>query len=162
MIPLFLFTLGAATGSAGLRDPRTIELWNPEPRLGRADILLKVLNEFSFINTGLEESLPITLVGVDSPALEWMLHEWETNKNDIFDPVATPEIIITSELSQLDLTAQYRGEPLVWWETGAWDDAGYASWLQWFLYRQMPVQQERIVLWVRSDLFLQSQDADTP
>ena len=162
LIPLFLFTLGAVTGSAGLREPRTIELWNPEPRLGRADILLKVLNEFSFLNTGLEESLPIGIIGVDSPALEWMLHKWETSTNDIFDPVATPEILITSDLAELGLAAQYRGEPLVWQETGAWDDADSASWLQWFLYRQMPVQQERIVLWVRSDLFLQSQDADTP
>ena len=162
LIPLVLFTFGATTGSAGLRDPRTIELWNPEPRLGRPDLVLKVINEISFINTGFEESLPISIIGLDSPALNWLFHKWDVEQADIFDPLATPEIIITTNLTELNLAADYRGEPLVWRETGTWDEADYTSWLHWFLYRQIPTQQDKIVLWVRSDLFIRAQDNTTP
>jgi len=162
LIPLTLFTIGVATGSAGLRDPRTIELWNPEPRLGRSDLVIKVINEISFINTGFEKALPIQIIGVDSPALDWLFHKWEVEKSDIFDPMQAPEIIITSQITELNLTSEYRGEPIVWREMGSWDEADYSSWLNWFLYRQMPTRQEKIVLWVRSDLMLEAQDATTP
>ena len=162
LIPLILFTIGAATGAAGLRDPRTIELWNPEPRLGRSELVLKVINEISFINTGFEEALPIQLIGVDSPALEWLFHKWEVETSNVFDPVLAPQVIITSQLDELNLTSEYRGEPIVWREVGSWDEAGFSSWLKWFLYRQMPVSQEKIVLWVRSDLMLEAQDLSSP
>jgi hypothetical protein len=162
LIPLILFTIGVATGSAGLRDPRTIELWNPEPRLGRSDLVLKVINEISFLNAGFEEALPIKIIAVDSPALDWLFHKWEVEKSDIFDPMQAPEIIITSQLTELDLTSEYRGEPIVWREMSSWDEADYPTWLQWFLYRQMSTQQEKIVLWVRSDLMLEAQDSTTP
>jgi hypothetical protein len=35
--------------------------------------------------------------------------------------------------------------------------------LKWFIYRQLPLQQDSVILWVRSDLMIDSQDtAPTP
>ena len=62
----------------------------------------------------------------------------------------------------LTLTAEYRGEPLVWREVGDWYNATFANWLNWFIYRQMPVLREDIILWVRADLMLDNQGLPTP
>jgi hypothetical protein len=59
----------------------------------------------------------------------------------------------------LSLSAKYRGEQLVLHEVPAWQDATSAVWLKWFIYRQLPLQRDNIILWVRSDLMLDSQDA---
>jgi hypothetical protein len=75
---------------------------------------------------------------------------------------ASPALIITPS-GNLGLTAKYRGEPLVLHETGAWDQASTSDLLKWFIYRQLPLQQDGVILWVRSDLMIDSQDtAPTP
>jgi hypothetical protein len=154
LFPLALFTLAAATGAAQIREPRTLELWNPEPRLGRADLLLKVADELSTLNTGHNASLPLTIAGVDSPALRWMFRGWEVEETNLLAPTAVPELVITPATVDLTLTADYRGAPFVWREAADWQQVTAAGWLKWFLYRQAPVLQEDIILWVRSDLLL--------
>ncbi len=156
LLPLALFTLAAATGATQVREPRTLELWDPEPRLGRADLLLKVANELSTLNTGADASLPLTIVGVDSPALRWLFRDWEVEETTILAPDAVPELVITPATVDLTLTADYRGAPFVWREIGDWQQAASNEWLEWFLYRQMLTQREDIILWVRADLILES------
>ncbi len=162
LLPLLFFTIAMSTGAAGLREPRTFELWHPEPRLGRADLVLKVANEISILNTGLKGQLPMTIAGVDSPALRWMFRNWNLTVTNVLSPTATPELVITPIGIDLSLTADYRGEPLVWREIGDWDALAFTNWLNWVLYRQMPVLREDIILWVRADQMLDSQDVSTP
>jgi hypothetical protein len=162
LIPLIFFTIAMATGAAGVRAPRTLELWNPEPRLGRADLVLKVANEISNLNTGYDAQLPLTIVGMESPALRWLFRGWQFEEAEVFAPDATPELVITPFGVDLTLTAEYRGEPLVWREVGDWYNATFANWLNWFIYRQMPVLREDIILWVRADLMLDNQGLPTP
>ncbi len=68
-IVLTLFTIAMSTGAAGLREPLTVELWQPEPRTGRVDILLKVANQISDLNRGYAAQLPLTILSENSPAL---------------------------------------------------------------------------------------------
>ncbi len=161
LLPLIFFTVAMTTGAAQIREPRTLELWQPEPRLGRADLVLKVANEISNLNTGADADLPLTILGVESKALSWLFREWEVQKADILAPGATPEIVITPASMDLSLTSDYRGEALVWHELGDWKATTFSSRLNWFIYRQLPVQRENIILWVRSDLFLDSQGLPT-
>ena len=156
-IALTLFTIAMSTGSAGLREPLTIELWQPGPRTGRVDILLKVANQISDINRGYPAQLPLTILGVDSPALDWLFHDWQVQEVSQLAPDATPEMIITPS-GNLSLATKYRGEALVLHETEDWSKASSADWVNWFVYRQMPLQRDNIILWVRSDLMLDSQD----
>jgi hypothetical protein len=156
-IALTLFTIAMSTGSAGLREPLTIELWQPEPRTGRVDILLKVANQISDINRGYPAQLPLSILGVDSPALDWLFRDWQVQKVSQLAPDANPEMIITLS-GNLSLAAKYRGEALVLHETVDWSKASSADWVNWFMYRQMPLQRDNIILWVRSDLMLDSQD----
>ncbi len=156
LIPLALFTLAATTGAAQVREPRTFELWDPEPRLGRADLLLKVADELSNLNTGYDASLPLTVAGVESPALRWLFRDWQIEETTVLPLEETPELVITPTGIDLTLTADYRGAPFVWREVGDWQAMTSAAWLKWFLYRQAPIRQEDILLWVRADLMLDS------
>ncbi|MDI6768494.1 MAG: hypothetical protein QMD04_02315 [Anaerolineales bacterium] len=155
---LFLaaFTLGAATGAAGLRRPLTAELWSPAPQTAQADLLQKTLDNLSEWNKGHIESLPVMVVGVDSPALRWLLRDWEVKETDALSPADSPALVIAPQSVELNLSAAYRGQDFVWRQTPAWDDARPEDWLRWFVYRQMPQQTESIVLWGRNDLFFES------
>jgi hypothetical protein len=160
---LTLFTIAMATGSAGLRQPLTADLWSPEPRTGRVDVLLKVADQISDLNRGTAAQLPMTILSMDSPALHWLFRDWKVKDVSELAVDATPEMIITPP-GNLSLSAKYRGEPLVLTETVDWEHAKPAQWLSWFIYRQMPVVRNEVDLWVRSDLMLDSQGlpATTP
>ena len=156
IIALTLFTVAMSTGAAGVREPLTVELWQPEPRTGQVDVLLKVANQISDLNTGYISQLPLTVQGVDSNALMWLFRDWQVQYADTLAPDAKPEMVITS-VDQVNLAANYRGEALPLREVADWDHASQSDWLNWFVYRQMPILREDIILWVRSDLMLDSQ-----
>jgi hypothetical protein len=161
MLALTAFTVAMSTGAAGLREPLTVELWQPEPRTGRVDILLKVANQISDINTGYAGQLPLTVLSVESPALHWLFRDWQVKDVSALAPDATPEMVISS-IDQLSLAANYRGEALPLNEVADWGHATPSNWLKWFVYRQMPILREDVILWVRSDLMLDSQGLPTP
>ena len=161
VITLTIFTIAMSTGAAGLRQPLTIELWQPEPRTGRVDVLLKVANQISDLNVGVNGQLPLTVLGVNAPALEWLFRDWQVQKVDELAPDATPEMIISS-VDKLSLTANYRGEAIPLTELVNWAQATPSDWLKWFIYRQMPILRQNVILWVRSDLMLDSQGLPTP
>jgi len=161
VIVLTLFTVAMTTGAAGLRQPLTVELWQPEPRTGRVDVLLKVATQISDLNRGDGAQLPLTILNEDSPALHWLFRYWQVQDVSALAPDATPALII-SPSGNLSLSVKYRGEPLVLHETGAWDKVSPADLLKWFIYRQLPLQQDNVILWVRDNLMLDSQDTPTP
>jgi hypothetical protein len=66
--------------------------------------------------------------------------------------------LIITPPGNLSLSVKYRGEPLVVNETGAWVKASPSNVLKWFIYRQLPLQQVSVILWVRSDLMIDSQN----
>jgi hypothetical protein len=153
---LGLFTVAMSTGAAGVRQPLTIELWQPEPRTGRADIILKVADQISELNRGDPAQLTLTILSSDSAALHWVFRDWKVEDVTELAPDATPEMIITPP-GNVSLSVDYRGEPLVLEEAGDWSHATSGQWLNWFIYRQMPLQKQDIDLWVRSDLMLDNQ-----
>jgi hypothetical protein len=157
LIALTLFTIAMSTGAAGLREPLTVELWQPEPRTGRVDILLKVAAQISDLNRGYADQLPLTILNENSPALLWLFRDWNVRAVGELSPDATPELIITPS-GNLSLSAKYRGEALVLHEAADWSRASAADWLKWFMYRQMPLVRDNVILWVRSDLMLDSQN----
>jgi hypothetical protein len=157
---LTLFTIAMSTGAAGLRQPLTFDLWQPEPRTGRVDVMLSVANQISDLNMGEINALPLTVQGVNSSALQWLFRSWQVQFVDALEPDATPEVVITP-ISQVSLAAKYRGEALPLREVADWDHATTSDWLNWLVYRQIPVLRENIILWVRSDLMLDSQGVPT-
>jgi len=160
LVVVTLFTIAMSTGAAGLRQPLTLELWQPEPRTGSADLLLKVANQVSDLNRGYPGQLDLTVLSVDSDALRWLFRDWQVQEVGELAPDATPAVIITPP-GNVNLSVDYRGEPLVLREMADWSNFTAADWLKWFVYRQAPLQKDDIILWVRSDLMLDSQGLPT-
>jgi hypothetical protein len=161
VIALSLFTIAMSTGSAGIRQPNTYELWQPEPRPGRMDVLVEVANRISTLNTGVAGQLEITILGINSPQLLWQLRDWQVAQTSHLLPDEKPDLIITGS-DVLDLAADYRGEALPLLERPAWDSATPSMWLKWLVYRQLPVTRENVILWVRTDLMVEELSQPTP
>jgi hypothetical protein len=161
VIFLSVFTLGAATGAGGLRLPRTVELWNPAPEILDADLLIQTANNISDWNKGAVESLSVEISGIDSPALFWLFRDWTIVDSTTIAADEPPAMIVTPAGVQPNLSVAYRGESFRWRQTPAWANAGLAGWTKWLVIRTFATQDENIVLWVRTDVLIDSQDQTT-
>lgn len=156
-IILGLYTLGAAWGAAGLRNPAAVELWDSSPRIAQADLLEQTVEDVSEWAAGHADALPVTVAGIDSPALLWALRRHDPRLVSALDPASTPELIVTPLRGDLGLPAAYRGQDFLWRQSPAWDSFPFSS-LRWLTYRDLPLSSETIILWARNDLFLDADD----
>jgi len=156
LLALVLFTVAMTTSSAGIRQPTTVDLWQDQPRPGRLEITLKVASQISELNTGDPAQLPIRIVGVNSAALRWLFRDWQFSETNGLDAGENSSLLITPDNMQLELVNAYRGEAQVLREVPDWSSATPDNWLMWTIYRQMPRLKEEVILWVRSDLILDS------
>jgi hypothetical protein len=70
---LGVYTLAAAWGTSGMRIPNGVELWKPDQAPIQADLLISSVNDISRFSRGHVQAQPVTVLGIDSPALEWAL-----------------------------------------------------------------------------------------
>jgi hypothetical protein len=99
-------------------------------------------------------SQPVTIAGIDSPALQWLLRQRVVNVVDAAGPAVDVPMVLTVDRNDPNLAARYRGEAFVWRRTPLWEQTGFSQWLDWLSFHQVPQQTETVILWVRSDLFL--------
>ncbi len=148
-----IYSLAAAWGASGLRSPGGVELWLSNPRPLHADLLRASVDDISEFSTGHIHSQPITIFGVASPALEWLLRNNPVEVVSTLDPQVAPPLVVTGLMNDLALPSAYRGQDFIWRQTPQWETAQSADWLKWFVFRQLPVESESIILWSRDDLF---------
>jgi hypothetical protein len=153
MIFLAVYSLGAAWGASGLRNPNGVELWNPDRKPAQADLLLKSVRDVSELSLGHDRSQPVTLVGFDSPALEWLLRGHPVELVTSLDPQAAPPLIITPPMDNLNLPSAYRGQDFTWRQRVQYESMQRPEWWRWLVNRQLPRENEIIILWARDDLF---------
>jgi len=189
VVALGVYTLAMAWGATGLRTPQGVELWAPRARIGEADLMLKSVDQLSDWSNGQKDSQSVTIVGLDSPALEWLLRDHHVTTADALDPSSSPPLVITPtgvntvgitptgvntvgitptgentggftpQVNQPKLASSYRGQDFVWRQIPAWDIVVPSNWIDWLVFHKLPQDSERIILWARNDLFL---DAQTP
>jgi hypothetical protein len=152
---LFLgtYALASAWSSSGLRAQNGVEFWAPDQPPVQEELLLSTLNDISELSVGHDRAQAVTLVGVDSPALEWVLRDHQVERITTLDPQMAPAIVITPVINELGLPAAYRGQDFTWRQTLQWQNITAPDWMRWLVYRQLPKENETIVLWVRDDLF---------
>ena len=148
-----LYSVGAAWGASGLRDPGGVELWLPDSRPLQADLLRASVDEISDYSLGHVSSQPVTIFGISSPALEWILRDNTVTVVAALDPQVAPPIVITQVMNDLALPSAYRGQDFMWRQMPQWAAAQTPDWIKWFVFRQLPVENETIILWARDDLF---------
>jgi len=167
-LALGVYTLAGAAGAAGLRGDSSPEMWWLADRPAQAQLLAATVADLSEWGTGDASALPIMIAGVDSPALEWILRSHTVTLIDAPNISAEPPLVITPLQDEPVLSATYRGQDFVWRQNPAWETArpkdstdlprALGVLFRWIALRQMPPNDEGIILWARSDLFL---DAST-
>jgi hypothetical protein len=156
---LTLYTISVAWGAAGLRVPQGTELWTPAPPPD-ADLLLQTVDNLSEWSQGGDAyAQPVNVVGIDSPALFWLLRNHDLHILDSIPFDEPPALILTPPIDSLGLPAEYRGQDFVWRKTPAWEQTSLAAW---FLRRETFAIPDKIYLWARADIFLDSQEQNTP
>ncbi len=150
---LGVYTLGGAWGASGLRSKNGLEFWIPDQAPVQADLLLASVDDISEFSLGHTQSQPVTVMGIDSPALEWVLRDHEVEVVPALDPQVAPPIVITPVMNDLGLPAAYRGQDFTWRQKPLWENIQSSDWIRWLVFRQLPRDNETIILWARNDLF---------
>jgi hypothetical protein len=154
-VVLFLgaYTLGSAWGASGMRAQNGFEFWKPDQPPVQAQLLLSTVDDLSEFSLGHTQAQPVTVTGIDSPALEWLLRDRPVEMASTLDPRVAPPIVITPMMNDLGLPSAYRGQDFTWRQTPQWDAIKTPDWIRWLVFRQLPRQNETIILWARDDLF---------
>jgi hypothetical protein len=152
---LGIYSLGASLGAAGVRQiPNGVEMWRPGGTLPQADLLLRSVQAMSDWSDYDVNAQPITIAGIDSPGLRWLLRQRVVNIQEAADPSADAPMVLAVNRNNPDLAAGYRGEAFVLQSVPLWQQTGLAQWFDWLSFHQIPQQTETVILWVRNDLFL--------
>jgi len=153
---LGICSFGAMIGAAGLRVTPGAEMWEAGSRPAQADLLLDTIDQMSNWSDNNVNAQPVKIVSIESPALEWLLHAHQVQALAALDPSASPPIVITTEQDDPSLAAGYRGESFLWRQEPLWEGAAPSDWFRWIAFHQMAQTSETVIVWVRSDLFLDS------
>ena len=153
-IALGIYSLGMAWGATGLRTPDGWELWWPDTRPDQADLLLTTINEQSEWSTGDDMAQDVTLLNIESPALEWLLRGHTLHMASALDTQDEPAIVISPQTEDINLPIAYRGQDFTWRRDPFWDIAGIYEWIKWSVFRDLPYESETVIVWVRNDLFI--------
>ena len=156
---LGIYSLGMAWSATGLRTPDGWELWWPDERPAQANLLLETVNEQSEWSTGDATSQDVTLLDIDSPALEWLLRGRSLNKVSELELEQAPAIVISSQIDALNLPIAYRGQDFSWRREPFWEIAGIYEWIKWSVFRDLPYETETVIVWVRNDLFIDTRQS---
>lgn len=153
VIALGLYTFSAAMGAAGLKAGSESELWRDSPETVDADLLMQTLDQISDTSRGAVDALPVSVYGVESPALMWVLREWNPQQSAEVPTGSDSALIVGPDQPDVAFGAAYRGQDFIWRASPDWDSAPLSEWLRWLASRQIPAEQEKIILWARTDLF---------
>jgi hypothetical protein len=156
------YSFATAWGASGLRTPNGVELWTPDQRPLQADLLLASVNDVSEFSLGHPRSQSVIIMGINSPALEWILRNHEVEVVATLDPQVAPPLVITPVMEDLGLPSAYRGQDFIWRQPVLWEGMQNPDWLRWLVYRQLPRENETIILWARDDLFPDARENTTP
>jgi hypothetical protein len=117
------------------------------------DLLLASVDDASEFSLGHDQAQPVTVMGITSPALEWSLRDRPVEVVSTLDLQVAPPLVITPVMTDLGLPAAYRGQDFIWRQRPRWEEIQNPDWIRWLVFRQLPREDEIIILWVRDDLF---------
>jgi hypothetical protein len=149
-----IYLTAALWGAAYLRPNQPSELWSALPGNGQADLISTTLDDFSKRSTGLLHNLELVSL-LDSPSIRWLLRDYPNARfSSSLSPSERPAAVISSVVDELPAwTAAYRGQDFVWWTWPGWEGTLPEKLVNWIVFRDAPLRNEKIILWVRSDLF---------
>lgn len=150
-----LYLVFSVWSSAGLGRAPYAELWNHSASPIDASLLVKTIGDVSMFNTGERDVMDVTVSGISSPALQWQLRDMKTVYYvESLSGEDRPSLVITPGQEKPSWGESYSGQDFVWKRAPAWSLILPQEWLRWTLFREAPMDDETIILWVRSDLMI--------
>lgn len=140
--------------SAGAQKQMSADLWRPGATVTGAANIRSQLEDISLWNHGERTLVDIQVINEDSSSMRWMLRDFsKTTYNTQFTSVLSPSVVIAPDYVEIGSAAIYRGQGLTWLEFPSYSSMQPKDWVKWTLYRDIPVEESRIILWARNDLF---------
>ena len=159
-LALGLYSLGVSAGGTGLRTPGGWELWWPDRQPTQANLLLATINDQSEWSTGDTASQEVSLLDINSPALEWLLRDRKVTAVTALDTQEAPPIIISqAQVESPNLPIAYRGQDFSWRRAPSEGVLTMNTWIKWSVFRDMLYDTETVIVWVRNDLFVDSSES---
>jgi hypothetical protein len=153
-----VYQVAGMWSSSRLGTAQVLNIWHPSPQAGENRMFMQTVDELSKRNTGMPEQIDI-VVAVDSPSMRWSLRNF-LNVTYVPEQSASalresPSLIITRlEEQSPALAATYRGQDLPWWRLPGWSGTLPQPLPTWIAYRKNPASLSSVILWARSDLFV--------
>ncbi len=152
-----LYSLSAMWGLSQIHTGQRVELWYPYPLTVENELLLTSIADSSEWYTGDTDSLDIFAPN-SIPSLSWALRDFTQvefiSEYQAFPGGEQPGIVITVQDQEAPaLAAAYRGQDFVWRMNPAWTSKLPPDFITWVVFRQAPMQLDKVVLWARVDLF---------
>ncbi|MCX7753715.1 MAG: hypothetical protein N2117_00530 [Anaerolineales bacterium] len=158
LVILLVWHLSTAMAAGGLRAIPTAEMWPPGLPVRYSHALTEQLREVERWKWQPAQPLTITVSGVESAALRWALRDWKPDFTFAATLTETPDVLITPVQQESPALAEsYRGQDFIWRTQTFWDELQPTDWLRWIFRHQTTEGQEALILWVRNDLFPDSQ-----
>lgn len=145
----------ASTWSQGLLRPNhPSELWSNGSVVGQGKELIQTLEQLSAMKAGQRTMLDVVMID-PSPSLRWLLRAFpNTSVQAGIAANQLPAAIITIAGSETPaLLASYRGQDFDWRITAGWAANTPPDLSRWLYTHQAPVITEKVILWVRGDVF---------
>lgn len=149
---LVLYGLSSLVLGAYIRagDPRS--LWISSPGVGEYRWMKEQLEEVSIAISGRRDDLDGAVIE-GNPGLEWELRGFAGIKfiPESQEPVLSPIVITNRGNIYPELESIYWGQDFVSATRPAWEGILPADWSQWVAFREGPLLEEKMILWVRED-----------
>jgi hypothetical protein len=152
---LCVFTISACIHAAGIPATPTAELWGSYPRPDQDGLMLETISDYSQWHTGDRNAIDLDVVGSPTPSLVWDLRNFpQARFVNQLSTGSQPSMVITMDEKQPNLTAAYRGQSFIWGVSPDWNALDIFGQLNWLVFHTTPDQNNSLVLWVRTDIFL--------
>lgn len=155
-LSLVLFTglFGNAWKAAGLGPRFENEIWTGSAQPVGNRLLMDSLADLSKWSTGWKNRMDVLVSGIESPALQWALRDFEnTDFEAVYNPNTAPSVILTGSDTDLKSLASYRGQRIVWSTQPDFLSMTLKDWAKWAIFRQAAPRSDALILWARNDLF---------
>lgn len=158
LIFLGVYSLGSGWRASVTSAADAREFWRPHPAQQNLALLESQLVAASLRNTGMPYAMPLSVVWADDGALAWAIHRFEktTFVTETSPALNGPAILAPRADDKPQLGAAYVGEDFPVY--ASWDRGTMQYWdvLPWLYEREtrvLPTMNERVVLWLRSDVY---------
>ncbi|PJF44815.1 MAG: hypothetical protein CUN55_02075 [Phototrophicales bacterium] len=149
--------LGWQASTVYANDPR--ELWyNAEPAPQHLNTIIQTLEDMSIQAHGIRNAIEITVLGKNDTPLAWALRNFPNAVyvNSIGGDTNTEAVIVPYAQRNTNLSGDYVGQDFALSQMWHWSTLSWADFPSWLMLRETstdPIDTERVMLWIRKDVY---------